>query len=104
MSATDDLLIEMKAPPAKSTSHTVSYFSGSKTGFGFHVQVTCDANYRFWSVSVIAPGAANDWSPWTRSFVANATMRLPDGYHITEYAAYPISGKLLTPYPGKSLP
>ena len=31
-------------------------------------------------------------------------MRLPDGYDITGDAAYPISEKLLTPYPGKSLP
>ena len=31
-------------------------------------------------------------------------MRLPNVYHITEDAMYPISDKLLTPHPGKSLP
>ena len=74
------------------------------TGFGFNIQATCDANYRVCSVSIIAPGAANDWSAWTRSSLARATMRLPDGYHNIGDAAYPTSEKILTPYPGKSLP
>ena len=104
MSATDGLLIKMKAPAAKSSSNTVSYFSGSKTGYGFNVQATCDADYRFGSISIIAPGAANDWSAWNQSSLAEATARLPDGCHIIGDAAYPISEKLLTPYPGKSLP
>ena len=36
--------------------------------------------------------------------MAKATLCLPDGYHITEDAAYPIIDKFLTPYTGKSLP
>lgn len=104
VSATDGLFVKMKAPSAKNTSNTLSYYSGSKTGFGFNVQATCDANYRFSMISIIAPGAANDWSAWNRSALAKATMRLPDGYHIIGDAAYPISEKLLTPYPGKNLP
>ena len=94
----------MKAPPAKSTSNNVWYFSSGNTGFGFNVQATYDASYRFCSVSTIAPGNANDWSAWTRYSVAKATRRLPDGHHIIGDGAYPISEKLLTPYPGKSLP
>eukprot|EP00904_Undaria_pinnatifida_P007809 jgi/Undpi1/4158/HiC_scaffold_16.g07525.m1 len=60
VSATEGPLIKIKAPPAKITSHTVSYFSGSNTRSGFNVQATCDANYRFCSISIIAPGAATD--------------------------------------------
>ena len=90
-------MIKMRAPPAKSTSNTMSYFSGSKTGYGFNVQAMCDANYRVCSISIIAPGAANDWSAWTQSFLAKVTARLPDGYHVIGDAAYPISEKLLTP-------
>ena len=64
----------------------------------------CDANYRVCSTSNIASGAANDWSAWTQSSLAKATARLPDGYHVIGDATYPISEKLLTPYPGKGLP
>ena len=89
--------MRLEAAPARSISNTVSYFSGSKTGYGFNVQATCDADYRFGSISIIAPGAANDWSAWNQSSLAEATARLPDGYHIIGDAAYPISETLLTP-------
>ena len=57
---------------------------------GFIVQATCDANYRFCSVSIIAPAAAKDWSAWTRSSLAKVTMCLPDGDHIMGDAAFEV--------------
>ncbi|CAN0024068.1 unnamed protein product [Pylaiella littoralis] len=64
----------------------------------------CTADYRFCAMSAIAPGSTNDWVAWIRSSLSKAVNSLPNGFHIIGDAANPISGKLLTPYPGKDLP
>ena len=66
--------MRLEAAPARSISNTVSYFSGSETGYGFNVQATCDADYRFRGLSFIPPGAANDWSARTQSAVRKAKI------------------------------
>ena len=73
VSATDGLLKKMKAPPARSTFNTVSYLSGSKTGYGLNLQATCDAEYRFGGIFVIAQGGANNWAAWTQYTPAKGT-------------------------------
>lgn len=53
---------------------------------------------------VISPGSTNDWTAWLCSSLHTTVSRLPSQFHIIGDAAYPISEKLLTPYPGKDLP
>ena len=92
------------APSPKDTANVVGYYSGQKSAYGINVQAMCTADYRFCSMSAITPGATNDWAAWNRSKLSRAVSRLPKGYYILGDAAYPLSEKLLTPYPGKSLP
>lgn len=94
----------MKAPSAKDTANQLAYYSGSKSAYGINVQAMCTADYRFCAMSAIAPGSTNDWVAWIRSALAKTVNCLPSGFHIIGDAAYPISEKLLTPYPGKNLP
>ena len=55
-------------------------------------------------MSAITPGGSNDWVAWNRSTLSEAVDKLPNGYHILGDAAYPLSEKIMTPYPGKNLP
>lgn len=100
----DGLFIKTHAPSPGDTANVLSYYSGQKSAYGINVQAMCTADYRFCSMSAISPGSTNDWAAWTRSSLARALERLPRGYYILGDAAYPISDKLLTPYPGKTLP
>lgn len=100
----DGLFIKTIAPAAVNTPNVLSYFSGSKCGYGMNVQATCDSNYRFCSMSCISPGATNDWAAWNRSDLSKSVERLPPGFYVLGDAAYPLSDHLLIPYPGKNLP
>lgn len=104
VAAGDGLFVKTKAPSARDTPNVLSFFSGDKNAYGLNVQATCDANYRFCSMSVIAAGATNDWTAWTRSALSDSVARLPPGFYMLGDAAYPLSDQLLTPYPGKLLP
>ena len=104
VAAVDGLFVKTEAPTAKNTANVTSYCSGSKCAYGINVQAMCNADYRFCAMSAIAPGATNDWMAWLQSTLSSAVSRLPEGFHIIGDAAYPISEKLLTPYPGKRLP
>lgn len=95
--------MKTQAPSASDTLDVLSYYSGSKSGYGVNVQATCDANCRFSQMSAISPGATNDWAAWDRSSLSKAVNRLPSNYCIVGDAAYPLSDKLLTPYPGRDL-
>ena len=53
---------------------------------------------------VLCSPGRHDWVAWRESELSRATSRLPDGYYVLGDAAYPLSEKLLTPYPGKRLP
>ena len=92
------------APTPVDTPNVLSFYSGSKSGYGLNVQATCDANYRFCSMSAIAAGSTNDWTAWNRSGLSDSVARLPPGFYVLGDAAYPLSDQLLTPYPGKLLP
>lgn len=92
------------APTPADTPNVLSFFSGNKSGYGLNVQATCDANYRFCSMSAIAAGSTNDWTAWNRSEISESVARLPPGFYMLGDAAYPLSDQLLTPYPGKLLP
>ena len=92
------------APTPVDTPNVLSFYSGSKSGYGLNVQATCDANYRFCSMSAIAAGSTNDWTAWNRSELSDSVARLPPGFYVLGDAAYPLSDQLLTPYPGKLLP
>lgn len=96
--------MKTNAPSPLDTANVLSYFSGSKCGYGMNIQATCDANYRFCSMSAIAAGSTNDWTAWNRSALSSAVLRLPPSFYMVGDAAYPISDELLTPYPGKMLP
>ncbi|CAN0449552.1 unnamed protein product, partial [Pylaiella littoralis] len=104
VAAVDGLFVKPKAPNARCTANVLSYYSGSKSAYGINVQAMCTADYRFCAMSAIAPGSTNDWVAWIRSPLSKAVNSLPNGFHIIGDAAYPISEKLLTPYPGKDLP
>lgn len=104
MAAADGLFIKGEAPTILDTPNQITYYSGSKSSYGVNCQATCTADYRFCNVSVLAPGASNDWVAWNRSGLATAVGKLPKGFHIIGDAAYPLSEQLLTPYPGKNLP
>ena len=86
------------------TPNELSFYSGSKSGYGLNVQATCDANYRFCSMSAIAAGSTNDWTAWNRSELSDSVAHLLPGFYMPGDAAYPLSDELLTPYPGKLLP
>lgn len=43
------------------------------------------------------------WTAYAGAQMSQAVDKLPDGYYILGDAAYPLSDKLLTPYPGKGL-
>lgn len=104
VAAVDGLFVRTLAPTAKDTANVLAYYSGSKAAYGINVQAMCNADYRFCGVSIICPGSTNDWMAWNRSSLAKAVARLPSKFHIIGDAAYPISEKVLTPYPGKNLP
>ncbi|CAB1105047.1 unnamed protein product [Ectocarpus sp. CCAP 1310/34] len=104
VAAGDGLFVKTIAPSPVDTPNVLSYFSGNKSGYGLNIQATCDANYRFCSMSAISAGATNDWTAWNRSELSRAVARLPPGYYMLGDAAYPLSDQLLTPYPGKLLP
>lgn len=104
VAAVDGLFVKTKAPTARNTRSVIYYYSGSKSAYGMNVQAMCTADYRFCAVSTISPGSTNDWVAWLRSSLHKAVGRLPSPYHIIGDAAYPVSEKLLTPYPGKNLP
>ena len=104
VAAVDGLFVKTLAPTAVNTPNVLSYYSGSKCGYGMNIQAICDSNYRFCSMSAISPGATNDWTAWNRSELSGVVGRLPRGFHILGDAAYPLSDQLLTPYPGKLLP
>lgn len=103
VAAANGLLVKTIAPSASDTSNVTSFYYGSKSGYGINVQATCDSNYRICQMSPIAPRATNDWNAWNRSTLSTAVARLPGNYCILGDAAYPLSDKLLTPYPGKAL-
>ncbi|CAB1114698.1 unnamed protein product [Ectocarpus sp. CCAP 1310/34] len=85
--------------------HVAVLFGVSKeTVFSILWQATCDANYRFCSMSCIAPGSTNDWTAWNHSDLSTAVKNLPPGFYMLGDAAYPLSDHLLTPYPGRGLP
>ena len=100
----DGLFIKTQAPSPKDVENVLSYYSGAKSAYGINVQAMCNADYRFCGISAISPGSTNDWMAWTRSALSGAVNRLPKGYYILGDAAYPISDRLITPYPGKQLP
>ena len=104
VAAGDGLLVKMQAPSPLDTPNVLSYYSGSKNAYGLNVQATCDANYRFCSMSAIAAGSTNNWTAWNRSGLSDTVARLPPGFYMLGDAAYPLSDQLLTPYPGKLLP
>ncbi|CAB1103509.1 unnamed protein product [Ectocarpus sp. CCAP 1310/34] len=104
VAAGDGLFVKTIAPSPVDTPNVLSYFSGNKSGYGLNIQATCDANYRFCSMSAISAGATNDWTAWNRSSLSDSVARLPPGYYVLGDAAYPLSDHLLTPYPGKLLP
>lgn len=104
VAAADGLFVKAIAPTALDTLNVLSYYSGSKSGYGINVQAMCTADYRFCSMSAIASGATNDWAAWNRSCMSRAVSRLPSSFYILGDAAYPLSEKILTPYPGKGLP
>lgn len=60
VAAGDGLFVKTIAPTAVNTPNVLSFFSGHKNGYGLNVQATCDANYRFCSMSAIAAGSTND--------------------------------------------
>lgn len=100
----DGLFIKTQAPSPLDVANVVGFYSGSKCAYGINVQAMCTADYRFCSMSAIAPGSTNDWAAWNRSKLSRAVSRLPEGFYCLGDAAYPLSAKLLTPYPGKNLP
>jgi len=104
VAAGDGLFVKTQAPSAVDAPNVLSYYSGSKCAYGLNVQATCDANYRFCSMSAIAAGSTNDWAAWNRSELSTAVLGLPPGFYMVGDAAYPLSNELLTPYPGKLLP
>lgn len=103
VAAGDGLFVKTEAPTPVNTPNVLQYYSGSKCGYGLNVQATCDSNYRFCSMSCIAPGSTNDWVAWNRSELSKAVGKLPPGFYMLGDAAYPLSDQLLTPYPGKKL-
>lgn len=104
MGAIDGLFVKTMPPAATDTMDTLAYYSGSKSGYGINVQAIVTANHRVSAVSAVAPGAANDWVAYDRSALCHAVNALPAGFHVLGDAAYPLSQKLLTPYPGEDLP
>lgn len=101
--AADGLFLRTKAPSSTQTLKQIAYYSGQKKGYGYNVQAVATAKYRFSGLSVMNPGATNDYSAWIRSSLWDATQCLPPGYYIVGDAAYPLSDQLLTPYPGRNL-
>lgn len=104
VAAADGLHVKAQAPSDNDTLDVVSFYSGSKAGYRINVQAMCTAKCRVAAVSAITPGGSNDWVAWNPSTLSEAVDNLPDGYHILGDAAYPLSEKIMTPYPGKNLP
>lgn len=82
IAAADGLFVRCKAPTAAEAANVISYYSGSKSGYGINVQAMCDDNMRFCSVSTISPGSTNDWVAWNRSSLPAAVAALPASYYI----------------------
>ena len=103
--AVDRLHISTTAPSRNTVLNVTDYYSGNKRGYGLNVQAIATATLSFSAVSTIAPGSANHWRAWNNSSLSRATARLPRGFYLLgDDAAYPLSEKLLTPYPGRNLP
>ncbi|CAB1104477.1 unnamed protein product [Ectocarpus sp. CCAP 1310/34] len=80
VAAGDGLFVKTLASTALNTPNVLSYYSGSKCGYGMNVQATCDVNYLFCSMSCIAPGSTNDWTAWNHSDLSTAVKNLPPGF------------------------
>jgi hypothetical protein len=65
-----------------------------------NVQATCDACFRFTSLSVICPGATSDSKTFYASNIYNTISQLPAGFFVVGDNAYTLSSILLMPYSG----
>ena len=92
------------APTPVDTPNVLSFYSGSRSGYGLNVQATCDANYRSCSMSAIAASSTKDWTACNCSELSYSVAPAALLYYMLEDAVYPLSDQLLTPYPGKLLP
>eukprot|EP00903_Cladosiphon_okamuranus_P014793 g13704.t1 len=79
----DGLFVKTHAPSPSDTADVLGYYSGMPS---------------------ITTGAKKDWAAWNRSKLSAAVSSLLKGYYVLGDAAYPLSEKLLTPYPGECLP
>eukprot|EP00904_Undaria_pinnatifida_P012574 jgi/Undpi1/8447/HiC_scaffold_25.g10914.m1 len=99
----DGLNVKTEAPSLTDVLTVIRYFSGAKNCYSLNVQAIATAKGRFLCMSCKAPGSTHDWTAYGSSQMSGAVDNLPDGYYVLGDAAYPLSDKLLTPYPGKGL-
>ena len=100
----DGLFVKTAAPSSLDTANVLGYYSGQKSAYDINVKAMCTADFKFCGMSAIIPGATNDWAAWNRFKLSCAVGRLPNGNYVLDDAAYPLSDKLLTPYPGQRRP
>ncbi len=88
-------------PSKKETYNVGSYFSGHYQSYGVNVQVTCDCNSCFTSISVLCPGGTGDSKAYAASYLYSYVSNLPLGFYLIADNAYTLSDMLLIPYSGQ---
>lgn len=97
----DGLLVRIQTPSSTETGNVKSYFSGHYQDYGINVQAACDHLCRFISVTVSAPGGANDITAFRKTLLSEKVKKFPIGRYIIGDNAYVCTENLLTPFSGK---
>jgi nuclease HARBI1 len=105
--AIDGIAIKVVEPWAGTTANSSTYFN-RKGFFALNVHAMCDCDYKFTFASALCPGSTHDSTAFSVSSLSTLlnhqeeNILLP-GFWITGDEAYVCEGRMLTPWPGRSL-
>lgn len=98
----DGIQIKIQAPRQTESVKTKNFFC-RKQFYSLNVQAVCDARTRYLGVSIVCPGSCHDSVAYAQSDLPDKIAALPGLHHVVADAAYPVSEKVLCPFPGRSL-
>jgi hypothetical protein len=104
----DGIAIKIMEPSAATTPNPSTYYN-RKGFFALNVQAVCDSDSRFTFGSAMCPGSTHDSTAFAVSALSRLLGRTGDGtllsgFWIAADEAYVCGERVITPWPGRSLP
>jgi DDE superfamily endonuclease len=106
--AIDGIAIKIIEPRAGTTANSSTYFN-RKEFFALNVQAMCDCDYKSTFASALCSGSTHDSTAFAVSSLSTLLRRQDENFLLPSFwiagdEAYVCEGRMVTPWPGRSLP